>query len=278
MTNVNEEGSSFTATLFVYIKVNIVAGFLFLPSGFMLGGWLFSTIAITLVAIIIAYCNITLASCTDEVKSYSFQKIGQKALGNFGKYLVEYGIAISQVKLKIIQICFPCSYANLICTVVGQLLTAWFGIQGDKYYWLYGFVLFVILIPLCYLRKISAFSQLHIVGDIAVLATVIALLFNSIDIISKDTNFNISNFNMINSGWSKVLGMAVTTLEGVGVILPIKESMKDKEDFNKIVYIGMSIVAIILIGFPLVAYFSYGVNTPEVKLYLRIDSFINSSV
>lgn len=85
------------ATLFIYIKVNVVAGFLFLPAGFMLGGWLFSILAIVSVSIIVAYCNVALGECTEEVKSFNFTAIGYKALGNFGKYLVEYGIAISQV-------------------------------------------------------------------------------------------------------------------------------------------------------------------------------------
>lgn len=95
-----EEGTlGFLATLFIYIKVNIVAGFLFLPNGFYLGGWLFSVLAIVFVSIIVAYCNISLAECTEEVNSYSFSAIAFKSLGNFGKYLVDYGIAISQVNI-----------------------------------------------------------------------------------------------------------------------------------------------------------------------------------
>ena len=85
------------ATLFVYIKVNVVAGFLFLPHGFLLGGWLFSILSMVGIAFVIAYCNIALAECTEAANTYSFTDIGYKALGKFGKYLVEYGIAISQV-------------------------------------------------------------------------------------------------------------------------------------------------------------------------------------
>lgn len=155
---------------------------------------------------------------------------------------------------------------NLIATIVGLLLSEWFGIQNDKYYWLIGFVLLLILIPLCLLRNISAFTQMHIIGDIAVLSTIIALLVNSIGIISKDS-IDISKYKLIDSGWSKILAMSVTCLEGVGVILPIKESMREKDQFNKIVYLGMSIIVLILIGFPLVAFFSYGSLTPEVKYF-----------
>jgi len=119
---------------------------------------------------------------------------------------------------------------------------------------------------------------MHLIGDIAVLATVVALLVNSIDIISTKQDFHISDYPMVSSGWSKILGMSVTALEGVGVILPIKESMKDKADFNKVVYIGMSVIALVLVSFPLVAYFSYGDQTSEIiltilpfdKIYIQV--------
>ena len=41
--------------------------------------------------------------------------------------------------------------------------------------------------------------------------------------------------------------------------------MKEKDKFNKIVIIGMTVVSIVLIGFSLITYFSYGDNTPEVR-------------
>ncbi len=146
----------------------------------------------------------------------------------------------------------------------GKLIETWFSIDAKPYFWIFGLVLMLILIPLCYFRKISAFNQLHLIGDIALFSTIIALVVNCSQIFSDKKDFDINNFNLIDSGWSKFLGMAVTTLEGVGVILPIKESMKDKKHFNKVVYIGILFVILILIGFPLLAFFSYGKDTPEV--------------
>ncbi len=84
--------------MFTFIKVNIVSGFLFLPYGFHVGGWLFSIIAIIAVSLIIIYCNVSLSDCTEITNSYSFSVVGEQAMGKIGKYLVEYGIAISQVK------------------------------------------------------------------------------------------------------------------------------------------------------------------------------------
>jgi amino acid permease len=41
--------------------------------------------------------------------------------------------------------------------------------------------------------------------------------------------------------------------------------MQNKKDFNKVIIIGMSIISLILIGFPIIAYFAYQNDTGEVK-------------
>jgi len=74
------------------------------------------------------------------------------------------------------------------------------------------------------MRNIKVFSNMHMIGDIAVLATIIALAYNSISDITKKTDFNFGDYDLINNEWYKVLGMCVTSLEGIGVLLPIKVS------------------------------------------------------
>lgn len=87
----------FWSTMFTFIKVNVVAGFLFLPNGFKSGGWLFSSIAILVITLIVVYGNISLADCSEPATSYSFSRIGFKAAGKVGFYCVEIGICLSQV-------------------------------------------------------------------------------------------------------------------------------------------------------------------------------------
>jgi proton-coupled amino acid transporter len=255
----NQKGElEFWPTLFTFIKVNIVAGFLFLPAGFKNGGWLFSIITIFSVSLLTIYCNICISDCTDAANTYSLSKIGKKAGGKVGYYFVEIGIAIS-------QICFPCSYANLITQTVNNMINLWFDNKED-YFIPIALVLGIILIPMCLVRNISKFSSMHLLGDIAVLATVVSLAYESIRKITSDSNFNINNFVLFNSGWSKLLGMSITSLEGIGVILPIKESMKDKSKFNWVIIIGTFVISLILTGFPLIMYFCYQDKVDEIVL------------
>jgi amino acid permease len=92
----------FGATLFTYIKVNIVAGFLFMPCGFYNAGWLIGVCGIAFVCLLSVYCNIAIASCTEQAYTYSLSKIGMKAMGKCGYYVTEIGLAICQVNKDIL--------------------------------------------------------------------------------------------------------------------------------------------------------------------------------
>ena len=89
----------FFATLFTFIKLNIVAGFLFLPAGFLAGGWLFSIIALIVILTLNVYTMISICECSERINSYSLSKIGGASMGKFGYYLCECGIAFIQVNV-----------------------------------------------------------------------------------------------------------------------------------------------------------------------------------
>ena len=101
------------------------------------------------------------------------------------------------------------------------VLKTWLNTDTD-FYWYIALAQFVIIFPLCFIRNIKVFSKLSIIGDVAVLLTLITLSYTSIKIISDDKNFNIDNLKLIDVGWAKVIGMCITSLEGIGVLLPIK--------------------------------------------------------
>ncbi len=122
-----------------------------------------------------------------------------------------------------IEICFPCGYANLIASVMDEIFHKWFDIPKETHFYFYfGIAMIIIFVPLCYIRDISSFSRMHLIGDIAVLSTVIVLAIFSIFKINSVPNFSVSHLPLIKSTWAKVIGMSVTMLEGAGVILPIK--------------------------------------------------------
>ena len=104
---------------------------------------------------------------------------------------------------------------------MNMIINSWAG-TNENYTWYIALVLCVLVIPVCLVRDITKFTFFHLLGDIAILATLIVLGYEAIHMISIDKNFNFDHLYLINSDWAKMLGMAVTSLEGVGVVLPIK--------------------------------------------------------
>ena len=76
-------------------------------------------------------------------------------------------------------------------------------------------------------RDISYFSKLHLIGDIAVLATVLTLAITSISSLVNGTAKG-TTMVTITPYWAKTMGMSVSMLEGVGLILPIKVILNNK--------------------------------------------------
>jgi amino acid permease len=116
---------------------------------------------------------------------------------------------------------FPCGYASLMAQVLSDIFNFWFN-TDIHYYWYIAIGEVLVLLPICYVRNIKFFSNMHLVGDVAVLLTVGTLAYSSIYDISQKTDFNFGSLKLINSGWFKVLGMCITSLEGIGVLLPVK--------------------------------------------------------
>lgn len=71
------------------------------------------------------------------------------------------------------------------------------------------------------MRKIEKFTVFHLIGDIALLATLFCLIFESIQALDgKKINF--SELKLISKGWPTLLGMGICSAEGIGLILPLK--------------------------------------------------------
>lgn len=104
---------------------------------------------------------------------------------------------------------------------MNRMLRMWFETEFD-YTWYIALVITIIVVPLCLIRDISKFSFAHFIGDLAVLLTVVCLAYETIAQMIGDPTFNIDNVKMFNSHWYKLLGMSITSLEGIGVVLPIK--------------------------------------------------------
>lgn len=116
---------------------------------------------------------------------------------------------------------------------------------------------FVIYVPLCWIRKIETFNWSHIFADILIISTILIIITYGLIHLKNNgwgegvvaVNYN-TYFNMI--------GFAVYSYEGIGVILPIMDTMKDEKQFLNVLYVLLISVFLMYIIFGLFCYFVYG--------------------
>ena len=58
--------------------------------------------------------------------------------------------------------------------------------------------------------------------------------------------------------WPSGIGTAIFTFEGVGIILPIKEIIREKKSFTKVFGIAISAYGLVAIVFSVYSLFGYG--------------------
>lgn len=126
-------------TFFTLLKGFVAAGVLFLPKGFVTGGWLFSSIALIASCLLTIVCALKLVAIRKKYK-ISYSDIGFKAYGLPGKIAVDFFLAFTQT-------IFVCAYVTFIVTSVNGILEAQFK-YGPINVWILGGVCFLVYSPM----------------------------------------------------------------------------------------------------------------------------------
>ena len=109
--------------------------------------------------------------------------------------------------------------------------------------------MFAVTAPLCLVRRIEKFAFTYIFADILIFITAITIIvFATIHIKEKDYKWG-EGVEAINSEtWLTMIGSAIYSFEGVGVVLPILDVCEDKSKFPKILFAVM-VTNVILYSF-----------------------------
>jgi len=122
--------------------------------------------------------------------------------------------------------------------------------------WVFGFLLFVIYVPLCFIRKIEILAPTHVFADIMIIITLTTLM------VYAGMEVNKHGFKPVvalNEGtFLDAIGSAVYSYEGIGVVLPIYEVTKNPERIAKNLTLMISVVLFIYIVFGFLMLFAYG--------------------
>ncbi|KAI8060711.1 transmembrane amino acid transporter protein-domain-containing protein [Gongronella butleri] len=244
--------------LFMFLKAFIGSGVLFLPSAYQQGGIILSNILMLIFACICMISFLALVQAQLKLGG-SYGEMGHMLYGQVVRYAVQFFIVISQIG-------FVCSYFIFVSgnflNVANVLSHCTNWIEQKNFIW---FPL-IILVPLSLVRHLARLSYTAIFADIFILFGLIVIIYY--------TSWQLHNVGigpnliLVNS---KDFGMTISTaafsFEGIGLLIPIVDSMEKPEKFPYVVFFGLMVVTTVYITIGTLSYLAYGSDIQAAVLY-----------
>jgi proton-coupled amino acid transporter len=262
-------GASPKGAALLLLKSFVGTGVLFLPKAFLNGGMVFSSCILLFVAALSYYCFLLLCSTRLAVPA-SFGGMGKKIYGKWMLQLINFSLVISQIGFSSAYIVFVSENLQAFVLAVTKCKTH----IEIKYFILMQMVIFL---PLSLYRNIQNIQKIAIVADVFILLGLLYLYYYDIYTIAAQHGIaDIKPFNP--KDWTLFIGTAIFTFEGIGLIIPIQESMKNPKKFPSVLGLVMIIITVVFTSMGALSYAAYGSKTETVViLNMPQDSkFVNS--
>ena len=237
------------------LKSFVGTGVLFLPRAFLNGGMLFSNLVLLFIAILSYYCFILLVNTRLKVHA-SFGDMGGIIYGPWFKGLVNFSLVISQMGFSSAYIVFVSENLKAFILAVSNCRST-LDIQ-----WII-LIQMVIFLPLSLYRNINKIQALALLADLFILLGLVYLYFYDIKtIVAQGGVSDIKAFNP--KDWPLLIGTAIFTFEGVGLVIPIQSGMQHPAKFPKVIATVMIIISVVFISMGALSYAAYGSATKTV--------------
>jgi amino acid permease len=234
-------------------------------------GILFSSITLATVAIICYFAFLLLVKVRLVVRE-NFQDMGLVLYGKWMRLTVLCAVALSQVG-------FVCAYLIFVSENLSAAVQAFTKCQfhgiAEKYYIL---IPLVVLIPLVLIRRMSILSLPSMLANVFILVGIVYLWYDSIhSLVQQGPGPNIRLFNK--DDFALFIGTAVFSYEGIGLVIPITESMAEPEKFPRVLAITMTVVTLIFGSVGALCYSNFGDRIQTIVLLnLPVDGGMTKTV
>ncbi|EGV60556.1 hypothetical protein CANTEDRAFT_127905 [Yamadazyma tenuis ATCC 10573] len=259
---INPKGTATdTKAYFLLVKAFVGTGVLFLPRGFSNGGLVFSIVTLMFFGVLSYWCYLILVHSKQATRLPSFGDMGLKLYGEWLQQLIFTSIVISQVG-------FIATYIVFTSQNIQAFLRNAIGLDNLDIKWFILGQLFV-LIPLSLVRDITKLSLVAVLANFLILFGLVTIIyFILIDLFIENSGavgdgiqflFNKKEFSMF-------IGIAIFAFEGIGLIIPIQESMIYPNHFPKVLFQVILTISVIMIGVGTLGYVTYGQHIETVIL------------
>lgn len=153
-------------TYFTLLKGFIGTAVLYLPREVYLGGWL-TTIVFLFFSLVLTFVSaLRLLDAQKASKARSYMEIGMKAYGRLGKNLVGSFLIITQAGFAVAMFFF----------LISQVKEVLSNYDVEVGYWTMGFIYFLIMSPLGWIKDLAKFSKFHLAADFIILVTILTVV------------------------------------------------------------------------------------------------------
>jgi len=257
------------------LKGNIGVGILGLPIAIKHAGVLVGPVFLAVIAVISVHCMhlIVLASHAlcfrNNAESYDYGDVAEQLfLHHYGTKWAYRSRVVIDGFLVVTQMGFCCTYFLFVAENLKQL----FG-MFDVRIWV-----LIIAIPIAvmvFIRKLSVISYLSAVANVlcflGLLGTYQYLFFHLTNPGEFPAYAPAREFPLF-------FGTALFAFEGIGMVLPIENKMRKREDFFWVLDLSMSTVAILYISMGFFGYITFGeeitasvtLNLPKLPVYVLV--------
>ncbi|OMJ11370.1 Vacuolar amino acid transporter 3 [Smittium culicis] len=241
---------------FLLIKSFVGTGVLFLPKSFHNGGLLFSVVLMVVIAYLALHCMLLLVECHSKLKM-SYGDIGYHLMGEKVRTIVLTSIIISQIG-------FCCAYSVFVATNTRFLFNKFTDCKMNFPLSFWILIQFIIYIPMSMVRKIKNFSTLALIANIFIFIGICYLFYYDGHVLAKYGISDIVMFNPVT--FPLLIGTAVYTFEGIGLVIPVVDSMKKPSEFPKVLSLTVFVSAVIFISVASFSYMAFGESVETVIL------------
>lgn len=229
---------------------------LLMRQAFLNGGLLFSSVFLCAVALISLKSFLLLVQANLKVPA-SFGDMGGILYGPRMRLAILTSIVFSQLGFVAAYTVFVAE--NLQAFVLGvtngrtNISPVWFIVMQAA-----------IFIPLSLVRKIAKLSSTALIADAFILAGIIYLYQYEIRHIAEKGFSDVKAFNP--ESFPLFVGTSVFTFEGVGLVIPITESMQEPHRFPKALSWVMIVVMFLFTSSGALSYLAFGSKTQTVVM------------